>query len=201
MPAQISFAAGAAPGGPAAGSGTAGVHGAERGRGEGGEHARMGAHRFGDVLAAGEPGADELVGVAAVGLGAGGADRGAAVPAGGVEHLVRQRLGVQSADDFTGGRVDVADGAVQPDRADAATRGGGPGQPGVVVVTGGAVEQFVVEGPYVRSGPRAGVDEHGGQGQRRDTHPAARRALRTARGSGGVGVCMTVQVTEQARHW
>ena len=42
----------------------------------------------------------------------------------------------------------------------------------VVVVAGGAVEQLVVEGPGVRSGPRARVDEHGGQGQRRDTHPA-----------------------------
>ena len=52
----------------------------------------------------------------------------------------------------------------------------------VVVVAGGAVEQLVVEGPCVRSGPRARVDEHGGQGQRRDTHPAG--ALHAAEDAG-----------------
>ena len=45
----------------------------------------------GDAFAAGEAGADELVGVGAVGLGARGADRGAAVAAGHVEHPVRHR--------------------------------------------------------------------------------------------------------------
>ena len=124
--AEVSLAAGAAAGSSAAGQLVAGVHRAERGGGEGGEHARVGAHRLGDAFAAGQPGADQLVGVAAVGLRAGGADRGAAVPARGVEHLVRQRLSVEGADDLAGGRVDVADGAVQPDRADAPTGGGGP---------------------------------------------------------------------------
>ena len=150
MLAERGFAAGAALGGPAAGQLAAGVHGSEAGGGEGGEHARMRPHRVGDAFAAGEPGADQLVGVAPVGLGAGRADRGAAVPARGVDHPVGQGVGVQGAEDLAGGGVQVADRAAEPDGADAAAGGGGPGEPCVVVVAGGAVEQFVVEGP-VRS--------------------------------------------------
>ncbi len=130
------FAAGTAAGGPAAGQLAAGVHGAEGGGGEGGEHARVRGDGVGDAFAAGQPGADELVGVAAVGLGAGRADRGAAVPARDVEHLVGQGVGVEGADDLAGSGVEVADGAVQPDRAGAAVGGGGAGQPGVVVGRG-----------------------------------------------------------------
>ena len=90
VPAQVSLAAGAAPGSPAAGSGAAGVHRAEGGGGEGGEHARVGADRLGDVLATDQSGTDELVGVTAVGLGAGRADRSAAVPARGAEPTRRR---------------------------------------------------------------------------------------------------------------
>ena len=122
------FAAGAAAGGPAVGRDDAGVDGAEGGGGEGGEHARMRGHRFRDAFAAGEPGADELVGVAAVGLGARRAHRCAAVPARDVDHPVRQGLGIQGADDLAGGGVDVADGAAQPDRPDAATAASGGGR-------------------------------------------------------------------------
>jgi hypothetical protein len=60
-----------------------GVDGAERGGGEGGEHARVRDDGGGDALAACESGADELAGVALVDLRAGGADGLAAVPAGG----------------------------------------------------------------------------------------------------------------------
>ena len=101
-------------------------------------------HRVGDAFAAGQPGADQLVGVAPVGLGAGRADGGAAVPARGVDHPVRQGVGVEGAEDLAGGGVEVADGAAQADGADAAAGGGGPGEPGVVVVAGGAVEQLGV---------------------------------------------------------
>jgi hypothetical protein len=51
----------------------AGVHGAERRGGQGGEHARMSRDRFGDALAADEARADELAGVTLVHLRAGGA--------------------------------------------------------------------------------------------------------------------------------
>jgi len=56
-----------------------GVDRAERGRGEGGEYARVRGDLVGDAFAAGEPGADELAGVALVDLGAGRADSFAAV--------------------------------------------------------------------------------------------------------------------------
>src|SRR6185437_9069149 len=46
----------------------AGVDGAEGGGGEGGEDGRVGGDVLGDALAANQAGADELVGVAAVGL-------------------------------------------------------------------------------------------------------------------------------------
>ena len=55
-------------GGPAAGQLAAGVDRPEAGGGEGGEHARMRPHRIGYAFAAGQPGADQLVGVTAVGL-------------------------------------------------------------------------------------------------------------------------------------
>ena len=126
---------------------------------------------FGHSLAAGEPGADELVGVGAVGLGAGRADRGAAVSAGQVDDLVRGVLGVQRAEDLAGAGVDVADGAAQPDGPDASAGVRARAEPGVVVVAAGACEQFVVECPGARPGPRTVIGEHGGQGQRRDSHP------------------------------
>ena len=72
-------------------AGTAGQHGlaahaagvdrAERGGGEGGEHARVRGDRLGDALASGQARADELAGVALVDRRAGRADGFAAVAA------------------------------------------------------------------------------------------------------------------------
>ena len=81
-------------------------------------------------------------------------------------------LGVEGVQDLAGGGVDVADGAAQPDRPHASPGGEGAVEPLVVVVAGGAVEQFVVEGPGARPGPRAGVGQDGDQGQRRVAHAA-----------------------------
>jgi hypothetical protein len=66
-----------------------GVHLAEGGCGEGGEHRRMSRDRCGDAVAADESGFDDLVGVAAVDLGARGADGAAPVAARFVDHPVR----------------------------------------------------------------------------------------------------------------
>jgi hypothetical protein len=57
---------------------TAGMDRAERRRGQGKEDARVVRDRGGDALAAAQSGADELVGVSVVGLGAGRAAGGAA---------------------------------------------------------------------------------------------------------------------------
>ena len=148
-----------AAGDPATVGGDAGVDRAEGGGGEGGEHARVGGDRLGDAFAACQPGSDELVGVGAVGLGAGRADRGAPVAAREVDRLVRQVLGVQAADDLPGGGVDVTGSAAQPDRADAPACGQGGGQPLLVVVAGGAVEQLGVQCPGSRTWSRPVIDQ------------------------------------------
>ncbi len=96
------LAAGTATGDLAALAQGPGVHGPEGRRGEGDEHARVDGDRFGDALAPGEPGPDRLVGVAAVGFGAGRADGGAAVPARRVDHPVRQGVGVEGGQDLAG---------------------------------------------------------------------------------------------------
>ena len=75
--------------------------------GEGDEHGGMGGHGRGDAFAADEPGADQLVGVAAVGLGAAGAGGGAPVAAWLVDHAVRHADGGDGAQELAGGRVDV----------------------------------------------------------------------------------------------
>ena len=134
-------AAGVAGSGPAGAAGPvgagvlsdrAGVDGAEGGGGEGDEDGGVGGDVGGDALAAGQPGADEVVGVAAVGFGAAGAGGGAAVAAGLVDHPVRHAEGGDGAQQLPGGRVDVADVAAQPDGAGAG--GGGPDviEPGLV---------------------------------------------------------------------
>ena len=98
------------------------MDGAEAGGGEGREHPRVGGDSFGGAFAAAESGGDELVGVAAVGLGAGRAAGGAAVVAADQEVPGGQIRGVEFAEDFAGGGVDVgalsveADGVVQPPR-------------------------------------------------------------------------------------
>jgi hypothetical protein len=116
-----------AAGDPATVGGDAGVDRAEGGGGEGGEHAWVGGDRLGNSFAACQPGSDELVGVGAVGLGARWADRSAPVATRDVDRLVRQVLGIQAADDLSGGGVDVTGSAAQPDRtyAPACGKGGG----------------------------------------------------------------------------
>ena len=88
----------------------AGVDRAEGRGGEGGEDGGVGGDGGGDAFAADEPGADEVVGVAAVGFGAAGAGGGAAVAAGLVHHLVGHVVGGDGAQEFAGGGVDVLDG-------------------------------------------------------------------------------------------
>ena len=102
----------------------AGVDRAEGGGGEGGEHGRVTGDVFGDAFAADQPGAEELEGVTAVGLGAGRAGRGAAVAAGFVDHSVRQGRGRGGDEDFPGGGVDAVDLAAEADGVGAS--GGGP---------------------------------------------------------------------------
>ena len=120
----------------------------------------------GDALAAGQPGADELAGVALVHRRAGGAGGFAAVPAGQQQDpagLAGRRV---HRPDFAGGQVDRADGALDLHRVVTAAGvgqfllplgevGAGAG-PGVVVVGG-------------RSRPRA-VVWSGGEGDRRGSH-------------------------------
>jgi hypothetical protein len=123
----------------------AGVHRAEGGGGEGGEHGRVRGDGLGDALATDQPGADDVVGVAAVGLGAGAADRVAAVPACLVDHLVGYVAGGVGPKQLPGRRVDDAQVAVQTHRVSAS--GGGPDviEPGEVAVTG--ARQRGVGGP------------------------------------------------------
>src|SRR5262249_19368286 len=121
-------------------------------------------------LAAREPGPDELVGIGPVGLRAGRADRGAAVSAGDVDRLVRQVVGIQVPEDLAGRSVDVADGAAQPDWADAPSPGLGGTEPLLVVITGSALKQFRVEGAGARSRPRTVIDQDWGRHQAGGAH-------------------------------
>ncbi len=105
----------------------AGVDLPEGGGGEGDEDGGMGGDRRGDALAADEPGADHVVGVAAVGFGAAGAGGDAAVAAGLVDHAVRHPQGGDGPEELTGSGVDVADAAAQAYRA-----GAGGGMPDVI---------------------------------------------------------------------
>ena len=109
-----------------------GVDRAERRGGEGDEHGRVSGDVGGDAFAADEPGAEEVVGVAAVGLGAAGAGGGAPVAACLVDRPVRHADRGDGAQQLAGRGVDVLDVAAQPDRAGAG--GGVPDviEPGVV---------------------------------------------------------------------
>ncbi len=79
-----------------------GVDGSEGWRGEGDEGAGVLCDGCGDAFAAPESGEDELVGVGAVDLCAGGADGGAAVAAGFVDDAVGHVVGVAGGDDPAG---------------------------------------------------------------------------------------------------
>jgi hypothetical protein len=93
----------------------------------------------GDGLAADQPGLDQLVGIRAVQLRAGRADRGAAVPARDVDHPVGQ-VERRRDREHAGDRVEVVQQAAQPNRLTAAADGGDVGQPPRIVRAGGAVK-------------------------------------------------------------
>ena len=155
-----------------------GVDRAEGRGGEGGEHDRVPGHGLGDALAAGQPGADQVEGVAPVGLSAAGAGGGPPVAARLVDHLVGQVVGADRAGDLAGRGVDVADRAAQQDGP--GTGGGGPhmGQPGVVGVQpdrGGG------NGDLFQAGVGSG---RGADGRNAGDQPAVAGAVE--RGGGGV---------------
>jgi hypothetical protein len=112
-------ATGPARAGLAVAAGAGGVHRPERRRGGREEHARMLLYRCRDGLATDEAGLDQLVGVCAVGAGAGRADRGAAVPARGVDDGVGQVQRRRRRQHGTGAAADLVQVAAQPDRAGA----------------------------------------------------------------------------------
>ena len=123
-------------------AGAGGVHRAEAGCGEGGEHARVRGHGVGCSFAAGEAGADDLAGVVLVDLGAGGADVLAAVAAGDQEDAAGLVVGVVHGAGFAAGAVDGVDAALQADRVGAVAGGGELGFPAVEVVAGSEVEEL-----------------------------------------------------------
>ena len=138
----------------------AGVDRAERRRGEGGEHARVRGDRLGDALAAGEPGADELAGVALVDGRAGRADGLAAVAA-------RDGApGRTSGGEFAGGEVDHVGAGAELDRVRAGVVGGELVFPGAEVGPVTAVSSAVAPGPGpgdgfgTQSGCRGGISRH-----------------------------------------
>ena len=151
----------------AAGSGGAGVHVSERGGGEGGEDGRVGGDVGGDAFAAVQACLDDLVGVAAVGFGAGRADRGAAGAAGRVDDVIGHGAGGRAADDLAGRGVDVGDLAAQPYRVGAALSGGGVGEPPGVAVLADAGKQLSGSGRGSR--PQAVIGP-GGEGHGRSGH-------------------------------
>ena len=98
----------------------AGVDGAEGGCGQRGEHARVLGHGGRDALATGQPGADELVGVGPVDLGAWWAAGGAAGFARDGQDAAGFVDGGVAVEQFAGGSVDVVDAATQQDGLQAA---------------------------------------------------------------------------------
>jgi hypothetical protein len=89
----------------------AGVDGTEGECCQGGEDARVLGDRGRDALAAGQPGADELVGVGPVDLRAGRAPGGAAGLARDGQEAARFVNGGVAVEQFAGGAVDVVDAA------------------------------------------------------------------------------------------
>ena len=128
----------------------------------------MSGDRRGHALAPGQSGPDQLVGVGPVGRGTGRADRSPAVPVRQVDHLIRDLLRIERGEDLPGVGIDVADGAAQPDRANASPGRLGPRQPLVIVVTSSTLEQLGVEGPSYLA-----VDQRWRRDHRRNAHPSA----------------------------
>jgi hypothetical protein len=172
----------------------AGVDRAEGRGGEGDEYCRVSGDVRGDAFAADQPGADDVVGIAAVGLGAAGARGGSPVSAGLVDRPVRHADRGDGAQQFAGYGVDVLDVAVQPDGAGACRGRPDVIEPGVV---SGAVESgeyaFVAEhGVDVGSGVRPRARSRAGSGHESQHRagsghgqpPSARVLLVSVTGSG-----------------
>ena len=170
MRAEAGLTARSAPGNGSIAFDDAGVDRAEGGGSERGEHARVRSQRFWHALAAHQPGPDELIGVGPVGLRARRAHRRPAVAARDVDRLVRQVLGVQAVENLTGDAVDRPDGATQPDGPDTASSSQCSGQPVVIVIPGGALEQLPAEAPVVVAGSRPIVYQDGGKSLRGGSH-------------------------------
>jgi hypothetical protein len=98
------------------------VDGAERGRGQCREHARVLRDRARDAFAAGQPGADHLVGVSAIVLSARRALGGAASLAGDRQGAAGLVDGGVAMEQFAGSPVEMVDAAAQQNRLQAATR-------------------------------------------------------------------------------
>ena len=127
----------------------------------------MGGDVGGDAFAAVQACLDDLVGVAAVGFGAGRADRGAAGAAGRVDDAIGHGAGGGAADDLAGCGVDVGDLAAQPYRVGAAASGGGVAEPPGVAVLADAGKQFGGSGRGPTPRPSSGP---GGEGHGRSGH-------------------------------
>ena len=140
-----------------------GVDRAERRCGESGEHARVRGDRIGNALAACEPGADELAGVALVDGRAGWADRLAAAAARDVQHSPGLVGRVVERGEFAGGQVDGVDAAAELDRVRA---GGELVFPGAEVGPGDGHGVVVGGRPRPQAIGRSG-DEGGCRGSHR----------------------------------
>ncbi len=96
------------------------MHRPERRGGHRHEQPRMRCHRFRDPGTADHSGVDDLPGVPGVQVRAGRAYRRPPVPARHQDHPVRHAGGVERPAGFSGGGVDLIDGAGQSDRMRAA---------------------------------------------------------------------------------
>src|SRR6266487_1482503 len=102
---------------------SAGVDRAERGSGEGSEHARMLSDRFRHALATDQPGADELASVALVDARAGGTGGFAAVAARDMQHAAWFRIGAVGHGHFAGSQANGGYATTQADRMAAGVSG------------------------------------------------------------------------------
>src|SRR5439155_22482244 len=132
------------------------------GRGGGNEQGDVVAKRGDAPPATLQAGADDLVGVAAVNLGAGRAAVGAAVATRGVDSPVGHVLGGVGGDPLPGPVVDV-DVAVEADRVPTPCRRSDMVQPLVVVRGGGAGHDGRgIRRPFAGTGRRGTGDGFGG---------------------------------------
>ena len=181
----------AGPAAPGAGSavpiGSSAVDGTEAGCGEGGEHERVRPDGLRDTFTtAGGAGVEELPHVAGVLVGAGRADRRAAVPAADEQHPVGFGVGAVA------GAVRPVDESAKPNRSGAVAAASDLVGPPVVVVAAGAAHDLV-HGPRpqgrgghgrlpVTAPPQRGQGRAAGS-RRRPRHAHALQATRTRAGA------------------